>query len=103
MLVLGVAYQAGLLPLTGAAIEQAVRRRVAVDQNLQAFRYGRLWAADPDRVRALVEPPARSFETEPAAALDRLAGQDAARRVAARPLRAPRPGCAPDPRSASAS
>ena len=33
--------------------------------------------ADPDRVRALVEPPARSFETERAAALDRLAGQDA--------------------------
>jgi indolepyruvate ferredoxin oxidoreductase len=78
MLVLGVAYQAGLLPLTGAAIEGAVRLNgVAVEQNLQAFRYGRLWVADPDRVRALVEPPARSFETERAAALERLGGGDA--------------------------
>ena len=48
-----------------------------MDQNLQAFRYGRLWGADPDRVRALVEPPASSFETERAAALERLAGRDA--------------------------
>ena len=78
MLVLGVAYQAGLLPLTGAAIERAVRLNgVAVEQNLQAFRYGRLWVADPDRVRALVEPPARSFEAERAAALERLGGEDA--------------------------
>jgi indolepyruvate ferredoxin oxidoreductase len=78
MLVLGVAYQAGLLPLTGAAIERAVRLNgVAVDQNLQAFRYGRLWVADPDRVRALVEPPARSFEAERAAALERLGSEDA--------------------------
>jgi indolepyruvate ferredoxin oxidoreductase len=78
MLVLGVAYQAGFLPITGAAIEEAVRLNgVAVEQNLQAFRYGRLWATDPDRVRALVEPPARSFETERAAALERLGGPDA--------------------------
>jgi indolepyruvate ferredoxin oxidoreductase len=78
MLVLGVAYQAGLLPLTASAIEQAVTLNgVAVDQNLQAFRYGRLWQAAPERVRALVEPPARSFETERAAALERLGGRDA--------------------------
>ena len=78
MLVLGVAYQAGRLPLTAAAVEEAVRLNgVAVDQNLQAFRYGRLWVVDPDRVRALVEPPAPSFEAERAAALARLAGRDA--------------------------
>ena len=78
MLVLGVAYQAGLLPLTAAAVEQAIELNgVAVEQNRQAFRYGRLWVADPERVRALVDPPARSFETERAAALERLAGQDA--------------------------
>jgi indolepyruvate ferredoxin oxidoreductase len=78
MLVLGAAYQAGLLPLGAAAIEEAVRLNgVAVEQNLQAFRYGRLWMADPDRVRPLVEPPARSFDTERAAALERLAGRDA--------------------------
>jgi indolepyruvate ferredoxin oxidoreductase len=73
MLVLGVAYQAGLLPLTATAVEKAIHLNgVAVDQNLQAFRYGRLWMADPDRVRALVEPAVRSFETEQAAALERL-------------------------------
>jgi indolepyruvate ferredoxin oxidoreductase len=78
MLVLGVAYQAGLLPLRAAAVEQAIELNgVAVEQNRQAFRYGRLWVADPERVRALVDPPARSFETERAAALERLAGQDA--------------------------
>ena len=78
MLVLGVAYQAGLLPLTATAIEGAIRLNgVAVEQNLQAFRYGRLWGADPDRVRALVEAPASSFETERATALERLAGRNA--------------------------
>jgi indolepyruvate ferredoxin oxidoreductase len=78
MLVLGVAYQAGLLPLTGAAVEEAIRLNgVAAEQNLQAFRYGRLWRADPDRVRALVEAPARTLETERAAALERLGGRGA--------------------------
>jgi indolepyruvate ferredoxin oxidoreductase len=78
MLVLGVAYQAGLLPLTATAIEQAILLNgVAVEQNRQAFRYGRLWVADPERVGTLVDPPARSFETERAAALARLAGRDA--------------------------
>jgi indolepyruvate ferredoxin oxidoreductase len=78
MLVLGVAYQVGLMPLSVTAIEEAVRlNAVAVDQNLQAFRYGRLWVADPDRVRALVEPPARSYETERAAMLERLGGRNA--------------------------
>ena len=94
MLVLGVAYQAGRLPLTAAAVEEAVRLNgVAVDQNLQAFRYGRLWVVDPDRVRALVEPPAPSFEAERAAALGaaRRAGRERLR-VAPRPLRGSRPG-----------
>jgi indolepyruvate ferredoxin oxidoreductase len=78
LFMLGVAYQAGLLPLTAAAIEEAVRLNgVAAEQNLQAFRYGRLWVADPDRVRALVEPPARTFEAERAAVLERLRGRDA--------------------------
>jgi indolepyruvate ferredoxin oxidoreductase len=76
--VLGVAYQAGLLPLTRAAIERAVRLNgVVVEQNLQAFRYGRLWVADPERVRALVEEPVRPFEAERTATLDRLGGQAA--------------------------
>jgi indolepyruvate ferredoxin oxidoreductase len=78
MLAMGVAYQEGLLPLHAAAIEQAVRLNgVQVDQNLQAFRYGRLWVVEPDRVRALVEPPPRSYETERAAVVARLGGGQA--------------------------
>ncbi len=78
MVALGVAYQAGLLPLTSASIEGAIRLNgVGVAQNLQAFRYGRLHVADPARVRALVEPPRPTFEEERARVLARLGGRDA--------------------------
>jgi indolepyruvate ferredoxin oxidoreductase len=78
MIVLGVAYQAGFLPLSAAAIERAVGLNgVQIEQNVQAFRYGRLWVADPERVRALVEPAPRSFDAERAAVLGRLRGRDA--------------------------
>ena len=67
---LGVAYQAGLLPLEAESIEGAIRLNgVQVDQNLQAFRYGRLFVAEPGRVRPLVERPRPTFEMERAAAL----------------------------------
>jgi indolepyruvate ferredoxin oxidoreductase len=73
--VLGVAYQAGRLPLSAAAIEQAISLNgVQVAQNLQAFRYGRLWVADPARVRVLVEPPPPSYESARGAVLARLGG-----------------------------
>ena len=55
---LGAAYQAGLLPLSAAALEGAIELNgVSVRQNLQAFRYGRLTRFDPERVQALVERP----------------------------------------------
>ncbi len=45
---LGYAYQAGLLPISAAAIEAAIElNAVSVGQNLQAFRYGRLARHDP--------------------------------------------------------
>ena len=48
---LGVAYQAGVLPVTAASIESAIDLNgTAVDLNLQAFRWGRLWVVDPERV-----------------------------------------------------
>ncbi len=78
---------------------------VAVEQNLQAFRYGRLWVADPERVRALVEPPARVVRdgARGGARAARRRGRQRVR-VAARPVRASRRGRAPDARaSASAS
>ncbi len=78
LFVVGVAYQAGLLPLTAESIEGAIRlNRVQVDQNLQAFRYGRLYVADPKRVSALAEPPRRTFEEEQAGVVARLSGKDA--------------------------
>ncbi|MDR7555962.1 MAG: indolepyruvate ferredoxin oxidoreductase family protein [Armatimonadota bacterium] len=75
--VVGVAYQAGLVPLSARSIEAAIRLNgVQVEQNLQAFRYGRLFVAEPARVRRLVEPPARTYEEERAAALARLGARN---------------------------
>jgi len=68
---LGHAYQAGLLPLSADAIEAAVRLNgVAVDQNLHAFRYGRLARFAPERVRQLVAAPRP--EAPPLEGFDRL-------------------------------
>jgi indolepyruvate ferredoxin oxidoreductase len=48
MLVLGAAYQAGAIPVTAAAIEQAIALNgVSVGMNTQAFRAGRRLVADP--------------------------------------------------------
>jgi indolepyruvate ferredoxin oxidoreductase len=70
---IGVAYQAGLLPLTGASVEAAIRLNdVAVDLNLQAFRYGRLYQHDPARVEALITPPVRGYAEQRARAIARL-------------------------------
>jgi indolepyruvate ferredoxin oxidoreductase len=56
VLALGCAWQRGLVPLSLAAMEQALRLNgVAVEANLRAFALGRLAAGDPaslDRLRA---------------------------------------------------
>jgi indolepyruvate ferredoxin oxidoreductase len=47
----GVAYQAGFIPLPGEAIERAIELNgTAVEMNLAAFRWGRRWAMDPGAV-----------------------------------------------------
>jgi len=87
VLLLGAAYQAGALPLPAEPIEEALRLNgVRVEQNLRAFRLGRLAVADPERVAPLTapaEPPARRaapewpadvppVAAEPGSELDRL-------------------------------
>ncbi len=55
ILLLGVAFQAGVLPLSAEAIERAIELNgVAVQENLRAFRVGRLQVADSSDSRSSV-------------------------------------------------
>ena len=76
MIMLGVVYQMGRLPLKSAAIEAAIRLNgVAVEKNLAAFRHGRAVAAAslgadaPDGDASRVDRPVETLE----AATDRYA------------------------------
>jgi indolepyruvate ferredoxin oxidoreductase len=65
---LGVAYQAGLIPLKAESIESAIELNgVAVAQNQQAFRYGRRYIHAPEAVTDLALPRPRTFSEEHAA------------------------------------
>src|SRR6202012_5200893 len=56
MMMMGFAYQKGLLPLSAKSIEQAIEvNGVAVEMNTQAFQLGRLAAADPARIVAMMK------------------------------------------------
>ena len=70
LFMLGMAYQAGLIPLAAASIEQAITLNgVAVQQNQQAFRYGRRYVCEPQAVLDLAVPPPKDFNEERAAML----------------------------------
>ena len=57
LFMLGFAWQKGLLPLGLEAVEEAIRLNgVAVDMNLQSFRWGRLAAHDAAAVEAAARP-----------------------------------------------
>jgi indolepyruvate ferredoxin oxidoreductase len=70
LFMLGLAYQAGLIPLAAASIEQAIALNgVAVQQNQQAFRYGRRYVCAPQAVLDLAVPPPKDLHEERAAML----------------------------------
>jgi indolepyruvate ferredoxin oxidoreductase len=56
MMMMGYAYQKGLLPLSAKSIEQAIEiNGVGIKMNTQAFQLGRLAVADPARLAAMMK------------------------------------------------
>ncbi len=87
ILALGFAWQRGLVPVSLAALQRAIELNgVAVQNNLLAFSLGRLAAADPAALEALMQGPAHpavggveALDTVIARAVEHLTGyQDAA-------------------------
>jgi indolepyruvate ferredoxin oxidoreductase len=67
VVMLGAAYQHGCLPVTAAAIEEAIRLNGAgADQNLAAFRWGRAAVLNPDAVQGALAPAGPSPPAPPA-------------------------------------
>ena len=70
IMMLGYAYQKGLLPLSAKAILQAIEvNGVAIKMNTQAFQLGRLAAADPARLADMMKD---QDETVPPKTLDAM-------------------------------
>lgn len=73
LLLLGVAYQRGLIPVSGPSIERAIELNgVAVDLNKRAFAAGRAWAVDPAPFTGLVPPVEIASPPTPTAAVQAL-------------------------------
>ncbi len=65
-LLLGVAYQKGLIPVSGSSIEKAIELNgVAVEANTEAFRLGRRLAVDPALLEQLENPDAAASARPP--------------------------------------
>ena len=66
VLVVGAAYQAGVIPISASAIERAIELNgVAVEMNTQAFRIGRKIVLDPDFLGSLEVGASRAGEARP--------------------------------------
>jgi indolepyruvate ferredoxin oxidoreductase len=79
MIVLGAAWQRGLIPLSREALREALRlNRTAVDVNLAAFEWGRAAVAAPQVVADVITPPVEAPRLRAAdhALVDRVAGSD---------------------------
>jgi len=64
VLLLGVAVQAGAIPVDPASVERAIGLNgVAVDRNRAAFRAGRRWAMDPSAFDSADDPDGRTSST----------------------------------------
>jgi indolepyruvate ferredoxin oxidoreductase len=73
LFLLGVAWQKGLVPLSLAAIDRAIElNHTAVEQNRQAFLWGRRMAHDPQTVQRLAVPPSRPAPQRLSASIDEL-------------------------------
>ncbi|MBL4890208.1 MAG: indolepyruvate ferredoxin oxidoreductase family protein, partial [Candidatus Lindowbacteria bacterium] len=73
MILLGYAWQKGLLPLQRDSLEQAIRLNgVAIEASLQAFLWGRRYAAHPERVSALAGLGPRPVDVMAAQSLDEV-------------------------------
>jgi indolepyruvate ferredoxin oxidoreductase len=65
VILMGAAWQAGLVPVSLEALERAIELNgVAVAQNKQAFAYGRLAIADPDFVVSLTQEQSKQETLE---------------------------------------
>jgi indolepyruvate ferredoxin oxidoreductase len=66
MFLLGVALQAGALPLSAAAVEESITLNgVAVEKNVQSFRRGRQWISDRRSLDAALPTPDVADEAAP--------------------------------------
>lgn len=55
VLILGFAWQAGLIPISFAALDRAIElNAVSIDKNKEAFAWGRLFESDPKYVMSLI-------------------------------------------------
>jgi indolepyruvate ferredoxin oxidoreductase len=73
VIAIGAASQAGYLPMSPEALEQALRiNGVAVETNLQALHIGRQWVADPTPLLRRIAPAPRTTNEEVAHRAARL-------------------------------
>ena len=73
VMMLGFAWQKGLLPLSEAALMRAIELNgVAIERNKEAFGWGRVAAVDPKVIDDLLNPVSEPVEVRPEPNLDQL-------------------------------